>query len=194
MSDKNVVNWGLAASYWFKITKDANGKDTYQTPILFAGNRQVNFTAVGDMISVYADGTVILVGKQNSGYTGTIESTFLDDDFMKYALSETVDTNNVQYETQDPEINRFGLLWEWLGDKKRVRHVMYNITANRPDVSATTAGDGGSKNAQYRMLNLVAIPRADGIVKANTRGDVSQELMITGSVRFMNRQPPASTP
>ena len=170
---QNIVNWGLAKSSWFKITKDASGNDLYGAPTLFAGNRQINFTPVGDLVNVYADGTVVFVGKQNSGYTGTIESTFLDDDFVKWVLSEEVDSNNVQYEIQEPVVNRFGILWEWVGDQKKTRHVMYNITASRPDVSATTAGDGGTKSAQYRTLNLTAIPRADGIVKATTRGDIS---------------------
>ena len=39
-------------------------------------------------------------------------------------------------------------------------------------MSATTAGDNDTKTAQYRTLNLTAIPRADGVVKASTRVDV----------------------
>ena len=70
-------------------------------------------------------------------------------------------------------MNRFYLLWEWVQDAKNTRHVMYNITASRPSMSATTAGDNDSKTAQYRTLNLTAIPRADGKVKASTRVDVN---------------------
>ena len=49
---------------------------------------------------------------------------------------------------------------------------MYNITASRPSMSATTAGDNDTKTAQYRTLNMTAIPRDDGIVKASTRVNV----------------------
>lgn len=168
----NRVNWGLAASAWGKITRDANGDDVYGTPVMFLGDRQINWDPSGDLINVYADGTVIYTGRQNSGYTGSMELTNLDDEFAKWALSEEVDSKNVQYEIKEPTVNRFYLIWEWIQDAKNTRHIMYNITASRPSMSATTAGDGDTKTAQYRTLNMTAIPRNDGIVKASTRVDV----------------------
>ena len=168
----NRVNWGLAASAWGTISVDANGNDVYGTPTMFLGNRQVNWDPAGDLIKVFADGTVIYTGRQNSGYTGSMELTNLDDDFAKYVLSESVDSKNVQYEEKEPTVKRFYLVWEWIQDSKNTRHIMYNITASRPSMSATTAGDNDTKTAQYRTLNMTAIPRADGIVKASTRVDV----------------------
>ena len=172
----NRVNWGLAASAWGEITTDAQGHDVYGAPHRFLGNRQVNWDPAGDLIKVFADGTVIYTGRQNSGYTGSMELTNLDDDFAAYVLSESVDGNNVQYEEKEPHINRFYLAWEWIQDEKNTRHIMYNITASRPSMSATTAGDGDTKTAQYRTLNLTAIPREDGIVKASTRVDVDSDV------------------
>lgn len=168
----NRVNWGLALSAWGKITVDADGNDVYGVPTKFLGNRQVNWDPAGDLIKVYADGTVIYTGRQNSGYTGSLELTNLDDDFAKWVLSESVDQKNVQFEEKEPTVNRFYLMWEWIQDSKNTRHIMYNITASRPSMSATTAGDNDTKTAQYRTLNMTAIPRADGIVKASTRVDV----------------------
>ena len=168
----NKVNWGLALSAWGKITVDANGNDVYGTPIMFLGDRQVNFSPSGDLVKVFADGTVIYVGKENSGYTGSLELTNMDDEFAKWALSEEVDSKNVQYEIKEPVVNRIYLLWEWVQDAKNTRHIMYNVTVSRPDQNATTAGDNDSKTAQYQTVNLTAIPRADGIVKAKTRVDV----------------------
>ena len=168
----NRVNWGLAASAWGKITTDAQGNDVYGTPTMFLGNRQVNWDPSGDLVKVFADGTVIYTGRQNSGYTGSMELTNMDDDFAAWVLSEAVDSKNVQYEEKEPTVQRFYLLWEWVQDVKNTRHIMYNITASRPSMSATTSGDNDSKTAQYRTLNLTAIPRADGIVKASTRVDV----------------------
>lgn len=169
--EQNVVNWGLTVSAWGKITVNEQGKDVYEVPKKFKGTRQINWTPDGEQVKVYADGTVIYVGKQNSGYTGTMEVTNLDDEFAMYALGETETDKKVIVENQDGKGGRFYLLWEWEQDKKRARHVMYNCTANRPDVSATTAGDGGTKSAQYRTLNVTAIPRFDGVVKARTGKD-----------------------
>ena len=170
----NKVNWGLAKSAWGKITTDAQGNDVYGPPIMFLGNRQVNFSPAGDLVKVFADGTVIYVGRENSGYTGSLELTNMDDEFAKWALSEYVDSNNVQYEDKEPPVNRIYLLWEWVQDSKNTRHVMYNITVSRADINATTANDGDSKTAQYQTVNLTAIPRADGVVKAKTRFDVNE--------------------
>lgn len=173
---KNKVNWGLAKSAWGEITEDENGNDVYGTPHIFVGNRQVNFDPAGDLVKVFADGTVIFVGKENSGYTGSLELTNLDEEFAQWALSEEVDSNNVQYEVKEPIVKRIYLMWEWVQDSKNTRHIMYNITVSRPTMSATTAGDGDTKNAQYRTVNLTAIPRADGIVKASTRYDVNESV------------------
>ena len=170
----NKVNWGLAKSAWGKITTDAQGNDVYGPPIMFLGNRQVNFSPAGDLVKVFADGTVIYVGRENSGYTGSLELTNMDDEFAKWALSEIVDSNNVQYEDKEPPVNRIYLLWEWVQDSKNTRHIMYNVTVSRADINATTANDGDSKTAQYQTVNLTAIPRADGVVKAKTRFDVNE--------------------
>ncbi len=174
MSGQNIVNWGGARAGWGKITVDANGNDVLGPLTMLVGTRQVNFTATGELIPVYADGTVVYVGKANSGYSGTMEVTVLNEEFKKWVLSEEVDANNVQYEIVETIVNRFYLAWEWINDQKNTRHIMYNVTANRPASNSTTKGDGGNKSAQYETLPLVAIPRADGKVKANTRFDVSQ--------------------
>ena len=99
-----------------------------------------------------------------------MEFTVLEEEFAKYALGELVDSNGLQYEPQEAQVNRFALLWEWEGDLNKARHCMFNVTANRPDLSATTKGDGGSKSAQYQTINLVAIPRQNDMnVKIRTR-------------------------
>ena len=168
----NIVNWGLVASAWAPITVDENGNDVYGLPRKFKGARSVSWTPDGDLVNVYADGTTIYTGKNNDGYSGTMEFTVLEEEFAKYALGELTDSNGLQYEPQEAQVNRFALLWEWEGDVNRARHCMFNVTANRPDLSATTKGDGGSKSAQYQTINLKAIPRAnDENVKVRTRSD-----------------------
>ena len=173
----NIVNWGLVASAWAPITVDENGNDVYGVPRKFKGARSITWTADGDMVNVYADGTTIYTGKNNDGYSGTAEFTVLEEEFARYALGELVDDHGLQYEPQEAQVNRFALLWEWEGDVNRARHCMFNVTANRPDLSATTKGDGGSKSAQYQTINLKAIPRAnDKNVKTRTRSNTDQAI------------------
>lgn len=170
MDQDNIVNWGLVASGWAPITVDANGDDVYGPVRKFKGARSVNFTANGDFVNVYADGTTVYTGKNNDGYDGSMEFTNPDEDFLAYALGEQTDANGLQYEPLEPVVNRFALLWEWEGDKRKTRHCMYNCTARRPDLSVTTKGDGGSKSAQYQTINLKAIARPnDDVVKIRTK-------------------------
>lgn len=170
---KNIVNFGLAKSGWGEITVDSAGNDVLGTLHMLSGTRSVNFAPSGELLPVYADGTVVFVGRNNAGYTGSMEVTLADEDFKKYILSEEVDSKNVQYEKTSAEVKRFYLVWEWVNDKKNTRHIMYNLTANRTALAGTTKGDGGSDSSQPETLNLIARPRtSDGIVKANTRYDV----------------------
>lgn len=156
----NIVNWGLVASGWSLITVDANGNDVYGPVQKFRGLRFISFTANGDTPKVYADGTIVYVGKNNNGYTGAMEFTNPDEAFLRTVLGEEL-TGGLQYEIQEPVVNRVALLWEWVGDQRHTRHCMYNCTISRPDLSAITRGDGGSKTAQYMTLNIEAIPRAN---------------------------------
>ena len=173
----NIVNWGLVASAWAPITVDANGNDVYGVPRKFHGARSVQWTADGDLVNVYADGTTVYTGKNNDGYSGTMEFTVLEEEFAAYALGELVDSKGLQYEPQEAQVNRFALLWEWEGDINKARHCMFNCTANRPDLSATTKGDGGSKTAQYQTINLKAIPRQNDMnVKVRTRTNTDADV------------------
>lgn len=170
----NIVNWGLVQSGWAPITVNSSGNDTYGAVQKFKGLRSISFTANGDTPKVYADGTIVHVGKNNNGYTGTMEFTNPDEAFLQYVLGETLDGSNLQYEVLEPVVNRVALLWEWEGDQRRTRHCMYNCTISRPDLSAITKGDGGTKTAQYMTLNIEAIPRSnDDIIKVRSRSNTT---------------------
>lgn len=63
-------------------------------------------------------------------------------------------------------------MFEFQGDKKRTRHVMYYCSANRPSVASTTK-DGGEPNTTD--LSIVVSPRPDtNVVKAKTTAGVTE--------------------
>lgn len=187
---KNKVNWGLAEVYWGKITvNEETGVDEYTTPVKLVGARQLNFTAQGDLVEVYADGGTIYIGRENNGYEGSLEMTELDEDLIKYALDEEEDSKKLSFEKKETTQKRFFLMWEWIQDAKNSRHCMFNITANRPEIAATTAGDGGTRSAQYQTLTLRALPRFDGRVKCKTKSDTDS----TTYSNFFNSVPVFTT-
>ena len=60
----------------------------------------------------------------------------------------------------------FVLLFEFDGDQKHIRHVLYNYSASRPGIEGKTNED--SKEVQTEKLSLKAVPLANGMVKAKT--------------------------
>ena len=66
----------------------------------------------------------------------------------------------------DLDLAAFALLFEFDGDQKHIRHVLYNCSASRPGIEGKTSED--SKEVQTEKLSLKAVPLANGMVKAKT--------------------------
>ena len=69
-------------------------------------------------------------------------------------------------ERDDVEFARFALLFRFDGDKKQIRHVIYNCTVSRPKIESKTNEE--SKEVQTETLNITARPLRMGLVKAKT--------------------------
>ena len=63
------------------------------------------------------------------------------------------------------------LLFEFDGDQKAIRHVMYNCTASRPTIESQTKESSIEPGTE--TLSIAADPREDGLVKSRTGDDTS---------------------
>ena len=79
---------------------------------------------------------------------------------------ETADANNVLVENSNSQTGSFALLFEFDGDIRKIRHVMYNCSASRPSISGKTNEEG--KEVQTETLTIKSRPLANGLVKAKT--------------------------
>ena len=126
----------------------------------------------GENENFYADDGVYYVVANNAGYSGDLELALLPDHFRQSCLGETVDANGLAVESADAQASPFALLFEFSGDQRKTRHVMYNCTASRPTVEGATTEY--SKTTQTETVSIAAAPvPATGIVKAKTTPDTA---------------------
>lgn len=75
-------------------------------------------------------------------------------------------------ENANSETGSFALLFEFDGDIRKIRHVLYNCSASRPTIESKTNEE--DKEVQTETLTIKARPMANGYVKAKT-GDATTE-------------------
>lgn len=141
MSDTvvNKVKFGLKNVYYAVITAEAeNGAPTYGTPVHIPGAVNLSLDAEGDQNAFRADNIDYYVTNSNNGYSGSLEMALLPDHFRAAVLGEKVDTNGLIYEDKDAAAVGFALMFQFEGDQKATRHVMYKCIASRPSVASET--------------------------------------------------------
>ena len=162
----NKVKYNLKNVHAAKLTKGNDGTFTYATPRAIPGAVSISLEAEGESSPFYADGIVYFRSTSNNGYSGDLEIALIPDSFRTGPLGETLDANNVLVEQSDGQLSPFALLFEFDGDQKYIRHVLYNCAASRPGIEGKTNED--SREVQTETLTIKATPLANGMVKAKT--------------------------
>ena len=146
---------------------------TYATPQAIPGAVSISLDAEGDSSPFYADGIVYFRSTANNGYSGDLEIALIPEWFRTEILKETLDGNGVLVERSDiSETAKFALLFEFDGDVRCIRHVLYNCSASRPSIESETKEDTIEPGTE--TLSLTADPRSDGLVKSRT-GDNTED-------------------
>ena len=91
----------------------------------------------------------------NNGYSGDLEIALIPESFRKDILKETEDANGVLVEDSTVEPEHFALLFEFSGDKKKIRHCMYYCTAARPTIEGKTNEDLQDLRSKARPMRIV---------------------------------------
>ncbi|HHX60619.1 MAG TPA: phage tail protein [Epulopiscium sp.] len=169
----NKIKYGLKNVHYAPITEEVlEGvtKITFGKPILIAGAFNLALSPVGDTTPFYADNMEYFTAIANNGYDGTVEMAIIPDSFKVTVLKEVVDANKVQFEESDKQPAPFAMLFEFEGDIKATRHLMYNCKAARPSIESSTKGQGIEPKTETLNLSCRLMPGTN-IVKAKTTAE-----------------------
>ena len=163
----NKVKFGLKNCHYAKATLNpATNTVTFATPVAIPGAVNLSLDPEGDTEPFYADDMVYYTTTANNGYTDDLEIARLPDSIRMDILKETEDANGVLIEDSTVETEHFALLFEFSGDKKKIRHCLYYCSASRPTIEGKTNED--SKEVQTETLEITATPLPSGLVKVKT--------------------------
>lgn len=172
MSQNNKVRFGLKNCHYAKVTIDEEtGNVTFDTPTPIPGAVNLSLDPEGDTEPFYADDMVYYTTTANNGYSGDLEIALLPDSFRKDILHETEDANGVLVEDANVDPEHFALLFEFSGDKKKIRHCLYYCSASRPSIEGATSED--KKEVQTEKIEITATPLSNGLVKVKTSSATS---------------------
>lgn len=187
----NKVKYGLKNVYYAVATIDTDNKATYTTPVAWKGAVNLSLDAEGDTTKFRADNMNYWIGQSNNGYSGDFESALIPDSFKKDVLGYAEDADGALYEVKDVQTKYFALLFQFEGDEKATRHVMYKCSATRPSVSGATTDE--TIEPQTETLSITA----DAITVAAVNADVVKASAKEGDNAYANwfsavHQPTAS--
>ena len=171
MPKKNKVKFNICNVHYALQTITDDGTVSFGTPAAMPGAVSLALDANGEPSNFYADGYAYYTISNNMGYEGDLELAMVPEKFRTEVLKEELDGNKVLVENANVETANFALLFEFDGDVKKIRHVLYNCAASRPSIESATNED--EIEVQTETLALTATPLANGYVKAKTGDDTT---------------------
>lgn len=182
----NKVNYGLKNVFYAKANIDElTNTATYETPKPWKGAVNLSQEQQGETTKFRADNIDYWVGTSNNGYSGDFESALIPEDFKRDILGDIEDSNGVLVEDAGAKTVHFALMFQFEGDVKATRHVLYNCTATRPTISGATTEETIEPQTETVTITGVAIHNAaldKDLVKARCPEDNDQYATFFDSV------------
>lgn len=178
----NKIKYGIKNVYYAVATLAANNSATYGEPVALPGAVSLTLDPEGENNIFYADNIAYYTTYANNGYSGPLELALIPDAFRKDILGETEDTKKVLVEEQGAPSVHFALMFQFEGDEKATRHVLYNCVASRPTTSGNTKEASIEPQTETVDITATSVYNATldkDIVKART-GDTTDETTYTG--------------
>ena len=154
----NKIKYGLKNAHYAVVT-ESGGVVSYGTPVAMPGAVNLTLGAAGENVSFDADDQVYFEENPNNGYDGSLELALIPDAFRTDILGDTVDTNGAIIENANAAVKKFALMFEFDGDAKKTRHVLYSAFPTRPNVEGSTKTN--TKEPKTETMNISVRPAID---------------------------------
>lgn len=172
-TSENKVTYGLKNTHYAIITDDGT-KISYGTPAALPGATELTLDANGDGIEFYADDTKYFSADNNQGYTGKLTIAKLTEAFEKDVFGLD-DSKGVSTENANSKIKRIALMFEFDGDQKATRHLLFNVSLSRPGDGSKSKEDKVDVNTQELEFTAAPDPYS-GDVKTKTNSATPEEV------------------
>lgn len=173
----NKIKYGLKNVFYALATIAADGTATYEAPVAIPGAVNLSLDPQGDNVNFYADNIVYWVGNGNAGYQGDLEIARIPDSFKTDILGYIEDAKGVLVEDMNAPIVHFALLFQFEGDEKATKHVMYNCTSSRASAAGATKADTIEPQTETLTITAASVYNSSlqkDIVKAETNAETDQ--------------------
>lgn len=153
----NKIKYGLKNVYYAVATIASDGSATYDTPVAIPGAVSLSLEPQGENTPFYADNIAYWIGVANNGYEGDLEIARVPDSFKTDVLGYKTSGNGLFVEDANAGAIHFALLFQFEGDVKATRHVMYNCTATRAAASGNTKGENVEPQTETLTIKATTV-------------------------------------
>jgi len=178
----NKIKYGLKNVYYAVATIAADNSATYETPVALPGAVSLSMDPQGENSPFYADNIVYYMGASNTGYEGDLELARLPDSFKTDVLGYIESGNGLLVEDANAQPVHFALMFQFEGDVKATRHVLYNCTATRATAAGNTKSETVEPETESVTITATSIyleALGTDIVKADTN-DTTTDTVYNG--------------
>lgn len=168
----NKIKYGLEKVHIMPLIEKEEMDPIIGTPKSLPGAVNLSLDAEGDSTTFRADNTAYYVANANNGYTGELEIAIVPDWFLEEYLGYKKDASGILVEDSMAQGNYFAMSFEFSGDEKATRHILYKVKASRMTLEAKTTEE--SVEAQTDTLPITVVPlnyNDVNIVKGKTTDD-----------------------
>lgn len=168
MPEQNKVKFGLKNVYYSKVTETTDSEtgavtSSYSTPARWPGAVSIAQDPQSSRNVFRADNSDYYVTDKNGGFSGALVVAMIPDDVREYCFGVRRDNNGVLVEDGKSglETKYLAIMFQFEGDKKAIRHLLYKCSLSRPGIGSETTPEGDTPNVQTVSTTITAVPRAD---------------------------------